>query len=67
MAWPTRPTCPAGCRWSKTKTAELWLYSLDMDMMIHGGKPLPAELLAEAMEVKDMILAILNRAAEGDF
>ncbi len=45
----------------------LWLYSLDMDMMIYGGKPLPDELKAEALDVKDKILAILDGAAEGSF
>ena len=46
---------------------DLWIYSLDMDMMIHGGKPLPPELYEEAMEVKQTILTILNDAAEGSF
>ena len=45
----------------------LWLYSLDMDMMIHGGKPLPDDLREEALHVKDVILAILDGAAEGSF
>jgi hypothetical protein len=45
----------------------LWLYSLDMDMMIYGGKPLPDDLKAEALDVKDKILAILDGAAEGSF
>lgn len=45
----------------------LWLYSLDMDMMIHGGKPLPPDLLKEALHVKDVILTIMNDAAEGAF
>jgi hypothetical protein len=45
----------------------LWIYSLDMDMMIHGGKPLPPELLEEALHVKDVILTIMDDAAEGAF
>ena len=45
----------------------LWLYSLDMDMMIHGGKPLPPDLLEEALHVKEVILAILDGGAEGSF
>ena len=57
------------CRVSlvEDETGQLWLTSLDMDMMIHGGKELPPELKAEALEVKDIIQDILNRAAEGDF
>jgi uncharacterized protein (DUF302 family) len=46
---------------------QLWLYSLNMDMMIHGGKPLPAELFEEASGVKEIILDIMNRGAAGDF
>jgi len=57
------------CRVSlvEDENGELWLYSLDMDMMIHGGKPLPPELLEEALHVKKVILAILDGAAEGEF
>ncbi len=57
------------CRVSLVEDAEgqLWIYTLDMDMMIHGGKTLPPELLKEALEVKSIMLDILERAAEGDF
>lgn len=57
------------CRISLVEDAEgqLWIYTLDMDMMIYGGKTLPPELLAEALEVKETMLQILERAAEGDF
>ena len=57
------------CRVSLVEDEEgqLWIYTLDMDMMIYGGKTLPPELLAEALEVKDIMLDILQRAAEGDF
>lgn len=46
---------------------KLWLYTLNMDLMIHGGKPLPPELKAEAEKVKEIILDIMKRGAEGDF
>ncbi|MFN3869120.1 MAG: DUF302 domain-containing protein [Hyphomicrobiaceae bacterium] len=57
------------CRISllEDKTGKLWLYTLNMDMMIHGGKPLPAELKAEAEGVKKIMQAILERGAKGDF
>lgn len=57
------------CRISLVEDDEgqLWIYTLDMDMMIYGGKTLPPELLAEALEVKDIMLDILERAAMGDF
>ena len=57
------------CRLSlvEDKQGKLWLYSLNMDAMIYGGKPLPAALKKEAMNVKAIILEIMNRGAEGDF
>ena len=48
-------------------TGKLWIYSLNMDVMIYGGKTLPPDLFEEANEVKDVILDIMNRGAEGDF
>ncbi len=57
------------CRVSlvEDKTGKLWIYSLNMDMMIHGGAPLPEELKKEAIEVKRIIQDVLKRGAEGDF
>lgn len=57
------------CRISlvEDKTGQLWIYTLNMDMMIHGGKSLPPDLYAEANKVKDIMLDIMNRGAEGDF
>ena len=57
------------CRISvvEDKSGKLWLYSLNMDMMIHGGTELPAELFEEASKVKDTIVDIMNRGAEGEF
>jgi len=46
---------------------QLWLYSLNMDMMIYGGKPLPPELKETALGVKKTILDIMKGGAEGDF
>lgn len=46
---------------------KLWLITLNMDMMIYGGKPLPAELKEEAIKVKEYILDIMNRGATGEF
>jgi uncharacterized protein (DUF302 family) len=46
---------------------QLWLYTLNMDMMIHGGATLPDELYEEATNVKKIILDIMNRGAAGEF
>lgn len=57
------------CRVSllEDKTGKLWIYTLDMDMMIHGGKPLPEDLKAEATKVKEIMKAVLERGAKGEF
>jgi len=49
------------------KEGQLWLYSLNMDMMIHGGEKLPPELKEEAEGVKEIIQDIMNRGATGEF
>ncbi len=49
------------------KTGQLWIYTLNMDMMIHGGTPLPADLKTAADDVKTIIKDIMNRAAVGAF
>jgi hypothetical protein len=41
--------------------------TLNMDMMIYGGEPLPPELKEEAIKVKEYILDIMNRGANGEF
>ncbi|MEB4590981.1 DUF302 domain-containing protein [Candidatus Thiothrix sp. Deng01] len=43
------------------------LYSLNMDMMIYGGAPLPPELHDEAVKVQEIITDIMKRGAAGDF
>jgi len=57
------------CRIALVEDSEgqLWLYTLNMDMMIHGGTELPDELYEEATNVKAIILDIMNRGAAGEF
>jgi len=57
------------CRLSlvEDKQGDLWIYALNMDMMIHGGKPLPDGLKQEAERVRTVIKNIMNRAASGEF
>jgi len=57
------------CRISlvEDKTGKLWIYTLNMDMMIHGGAALPPDLFEEANTVKETILDIMNRGATGEF
>jgi uncharacterized protein (DUF302 family) len=49
------------------KEGRLWLYTLNMDMMIHGGTELPADIYEEANSVKETMLDIMKRAAAGEF
>lgn len=56
------------CRITVLEDAEgkLWLVTLNMDLMIHGGKTLPPELYEDALNVKEIILDIMNRGATGE-
>ncbi|WP_298609994.1 DUF302 domain-containing protein [uncultured Thiothrix sp.] len=49
------------------KQGKYYLYSLDMDIMLHGGKTLPPELFVEAKKVQAIITDIMQRGAAGDF
>jgi hypothetical protein len=49
------------------KQGKYALYSLNMDLMISGGKPLPADLQVEADKVKKTIREIMRRGASGEF
>ena len=49
------------------KQGKFWLYSLDMDLMIHGGTTLPDDLLEEANSVKSVILKLMEAGATGAF
>ena len=57
------------CRISvvEDEQGELWIYTLDMDLMIYGGQPIPPALKAEAITVRDTLTEIMQRASEGDF
>lgn len=49
------------------KQGKYALYSLNMDLMISGGKPLPTDLQVEADKVKKTIREIMRRGASGEF
>jgi hypothetical protein len=57
------------CRVSliEDKKGDLWIYTLNMDLMIHGGKALPPALKEEALHVKKIMTDIMNRGATGAF
>lgn len=49
------------------KLGKLWIYTLNMDLMIHGGLPLPPDLKKEALRVKFVIQDLMKRGASGEF
>jgi hypothetical protein len=49
------------------RAGKLALYSMNLDLMIHGGRPLPPDLKQDAIKVRDKILAIMQGAAAGEF
>jgi len=48
-------------------SGDLWLYSMNLDLMISGGKRLPDDLKADAVRVRDNIKYIMEGAAAGEF
>jgi uncharacterized protein (DUF302 family) len=49
------------------KDGRLWLHSMNLDLMIHGGKALPAELQENALRVSATIQEMMQGAAAGEF
>ena len=49
------------------KKGKLWIFSLNMDLMIFGGSSLPPLLKEEAIKVKTIIQDIMKRGASGEF
>lgn len=45
----------------------LWLYTLNMDMMVRMGRKLPPDLRAAAMKVRNTIWKMMERGSKGEF
>lgn len=45
----------------------LWLYTLDMDILIHMGRKLPPDLRASALRMRATMVKMLDRGARGEF
>jgi len=45
----------------------LWLYTLNMDMMVKMGRKLPSPLKEEAQAVRDTIWEMMERGSKGEF
>ena len=48
------------------KNGDIYLYTMAMGLMIHGGKPLPPKLLNLAQEVQKGMYTMLEKAANGE-
>ena len=49
------------------KKGRLWLHTMNLDLMIHGGKELPPELKKQALRVRKTISEMMELAAAGEF
>jgi len=45
----------------------LWMYTLNMDMMVKMGRKLPSPLKEEAWKVRDTIWEMMERGSKGEF
>ena len=48
------------------KNGDIWLYTMALDMMIHGGHTLPPELLEYANTVKEAMEQMIEKGAAGE-
>ena len=56
------------CRVSVVEKEDgLWLYTLNMDMMVKMGRKLPSPLKENAWAVRSMIWEMMERASKGEF
>ena len=45
---------------------DIYIYTMSMELMINGGKPLPKELLELANEVRSGMYEMIEKAAKGE-
>ena len=56
------------CRISVVEKEDgLWMYTLNMDMMVKMGRQLPSPLKEEARAVRDTIWEMMERGSKGEF
>jgi uncharacterized protein (DUF302 family) len=56
------------CRLSVVERDDgLWIYTLNMDMMVKMGRKLPSPLKEEAWKVRETIYTMMERGAKGEF
>ncbi len=57
------------CRVSivEDEKGDIWLYTMDLGLMIAGGHTLPPKLLKQAQFIEDTMYMMMDKAASGDF
>lgn len=57
------------CRIALTadQNGKLWLHSMNLDIIIHGGKEWPPEVKQAALKIWENIQAVMDGAAKGEF
>lgn len=58
---------PCRIMYVKYGNGDAFLISMDMTLAIHGGTPLPADMLEAALKVKEAMEMVPERASHGDF
>jgi len=48
------------------KNGDIWLYTMGLDLMIHGGHELPPKMLELANTVKEAMVQMIEKGASGD-
>ena len=43
-----------------------WLYTMAMELMLHGGKPLPPDMMKMAESVRNLMYGMMDAAATGE-
>jgi len=45
-----------------------WLYTMSMELMLYGGKPLPEDMMVMALKVKNLMYGMMDASAtDGDY
>ena len=57
---------PCRLGFAEDANGEIYIYTMSLDLMINGGKPLPPEMLKLANEVRSGMVAMMEQAAAND-
>jgi uncharacterized protein (DUF302 family) len=49
------------------KLGKRWLYTLNMDVLIYGGRPLSKDIHKQALELKRVMITLQQAGAKGEF